>query len=478
MCYIGSAVHFRKNIDRLNQSLKTRCCNPTEEFPMAYRSFEDVTLSRRALFRSGALFAGGAAVAASPIGAGVAWADHHKAAGAAMWPNVAATVADYVSTGKVANMQAVLGFGQADPVVISDGLTQFATGTPVDGDTLYRIYSQTKPITGMATMMLIDDGLIGLDQPLAEIIPAFAETKVQIEYDGSIEEDNLEPQARPVTIRHLLTHTSGLGYGIVQKGPIAAAYAARGLGAGQVTKLPLPGIGGVPEKITLETFANRLASLPLVHQPGTKWSYSVGLDVLGRVIEVASGMSFDSFLRTRLFEPAGMDSTFFRVPDSEKDRLTTNYGINGGSPLPLDLAADSIFLDEPAFPYGGSGLVSSPRDYDRFLRMLLGNGMLDGKRVMGELAVRVGTSNLLPRGVETAGTWIEGQGFGAGGRVQTDNGMHAYGWGGAAGTVGFVEYTSGLRAGLYTQYMPAEAYPIQRGYPEIVLRDLSAMRGM
>lgn len=440
---------------------------------MAFRSFDDVSFSRRSLFRSGAVLAGGAAVAGTPFGIGRSLAQD-----VAAWPNVTRTVREYVTSGKVANMLAVLGFGQGTPTVIAEGTTAIDNTIAVDQDTLYRIYSMTKPVTGMATMMLIDEGQLGLDQPLADVLPAFADTMVQVEYDGSIGPENLEPLARPVTIRHLLTHTAGLGYGIVQSGPIAQAYGAQGLGAGQVTKLPIPGIGGVPAKITLEDFANRLAALPLTRQPGTKWSYSVGLDLLGRVIEVASGMAFDDFLQERLFGPAGMTSTWFQVPASETERLTTNYGVMNGNILPIDPASRSIFLDEPAFPYGGSGLVSSPRDYDRFLRMLLGNGMIDGTRVMGELAVRVGTSNLLPPGVETAGTWIDGQGFGAGGRVQSNNGMHAYGWGGAAGTVGFVEYTSGLRAGLFTQYMPSEAYPIQRGFPDIVLSDLAAMRRM
>ena len=220
------------------------------------------------------------------------------------------------------------------------------------------------------------------------------------------------------------------------------------------------------------TFADRLAKLPLVLQPGTKWSYSVGLDLLGRVIEVASGMAFDEFLRTQIFEPAGMTSTFFTVPESDVARFTTNYGIMNNTPLPMDPARASIYLDEPPFPFGGAGLVSSARDYDRFLTMLLGYGMIDGKRVMGELAVRVGTSNLLPATATTEGTWVEGQGFGAGGRV-TDG---AYGWGGAAGTVAFVNFKAGLRATLMTQYMPSEAYPIHTGFPAAVGKDLAAMQ--
>ena len=191
------------------------------------------------------------------------------------------------------------------------------------------------------------------------------------------------------------------------------------------------------------------------------------------MIEVASGMTFDRFLSTRLFEPAGMNSTYFRVPKAQVGRYTTNYGILAGVPLPVDPAASSIYLDTPAFPFGGAGLVSSARDYDRFLKMLLGYGKIDGKRVMGELAVRVGTSNILPRGVQTEGTWVAGQGFGAGGRVVDG----AFGWGGAAGTLASVDFKSGLRAGLYVQYMPSESYPIRSDFLTALAKDLGREDG-
>ena len=139
----------------------------------------------------------------------------------------------------------------------------------------------------------------------------------------------------------------------------------------------------------------------------------------------------------------------------------------------VDNPGASVYLDKPAFPFGGAGLVSSARDYDRFLTMLLRYGVIDGRRVMSEAAVKLGTSNLLPETATTKGTWIEGQGFGAGGRVQDG----AYGWGGAAGTVAVVSYKANLRATMMTQYMPSEAYPIHEGFPEAVLADLATMQG-
>ncbi len=433
---------------------------------MAYREFDTPQLSRRALLRGGAWITAGAALAGSPLGS-VAFAQGYRG----NWRRVAAMVDSYVDQRKVANMVAALGWGQKDPGYIAKGTLALGGAVRADADSLYRIYSMTKPITGMAAMILIDEGKLGLDQPIAELLPAYARMTVQRTYDGSV--TDVVPADKPITVRNLLTHTAGLGYGIVQKGPITKLYEERGLVPGQVSRLPIPGIGRAVAVDGLDVFADRLAQVPLVLQPGSKWSYSVGLDLMGRVIEVASGMSFDAFLRQRIFEPTGMTSTWFTVPKSEVGRLTTNYGILNGTPLPLDPAAASIYLDTPPFPMGGAGLVSSPRDYDRFLRMLLGYGMIDGKRVMGELAVRVGTSNLLPETATTEGTWIAGQGFGAGGRVSDGS----YGWGGAAGTVAFVNYKADLRASLFTQYMPSEAYPIHTAFPEAVVADLTAMQG-
>lgn len=436
---------------------------------MAYREFDDVSLDRRALLRGGALFAGGTVLAGLPMSGLLA--QGAAANGAAMWPEVSALLAKYADARQVANAVAAMGWGQQAPVLLGKGTLTIGEAAPAGMDTLYRIYSMTKPITGMAAMMLIDEGKLGLDQPLAEILPAYGKMKVQKTYDGSI--TDLVPAERPITIRHLLTHTAGLGYGIIQKGPIKDYYEANGLIPGQVSRLPIPGLGRAEAIKGLGAFADALAKAPLVAQPGTRWSYSVSLDLLGRVIEVAAKQPFDAFLKSRIFDPCGMTSTWFRVPASEIARLTTNYGVVNGAAIPIDPARSSIYLDQPAFPFGGAGLVSSPRDYDRFLRMLLGMGKLDGKRVMGELAVRVGTSNLLPEGTTTAGTFVAGQGFGAGGRVDEKQGV--YGWGGAAGTVAFVSYKQGLRASMFTQYMPTDALPLANEFPKAVLADLAAM---
>lgn len=421
-------------------------------------------LSRRSLIRAGAMLGAAAALPAPLLAQTERWANLRKLCG------------DYVAQHKVANMIAYMGLGPSASVV-GEGRDTMGGGRKSDADSLYRLYSMTKPITGMAAMILVDEGKLSLDQPLSDILPAFAKMQVQKKYDGSIGPENLEPAERPILIRNLLTHTAGLGYSIVQSGPIAQKMVELGVVSGQVSRIPIPGFERGKPVDSLAIFADRLATLPLVYQPGTKWSYSTGLDLTARVIEVVSGQSFDSFLADRILGPCGMTSTWFQVPESEAGRLTTNYAVSNGTMIPLDPAQSSIYLDKPAFPFGGSGLVGSPRDYDHFLRMIAGYGLLDGKRVMSEAAVRMGTSDLLPSPDVVKGTSIAGYGFGAGGRMGGPDGKNNYGWAGAAGTIGFVTMGSGLRSTLYTQFMPGGAYPVQEDFARAVLTDVAALRG-
>ena len=433
---------------------------------MAYTDFNVGGLSRRSILKGGALLAGGSMLAGMPFGQALFAHDV-----SAEWPSVAAEIEKYLTEKKLANAIASFGWNleeKSHPV--GGGTLAFGSTAKADLNSLYRIYSMTKPITGMMAMQLISEGKMALDQPLSDILPAFADMQVQKEYDGAITEDNLEPAKSPITIRQLLTHTSGLGYQIIQKGALMDEYYRLGLAPGQVSRMPIPGIPTIKPAESLELFADRLATVPLVYQPGTKWSYSVSLDLMGRVIEVVEGKPFDQVLQERIFDPAGMTSTYFTVPESEVGRFTTNYGVLNGQVIPIDPAASSIYLDKPPFPFGGAGLVTSPHDYDRFLHVLLGMGKIGGTRVLSEAAVRIGTSNILPKTVDLTGSWVEGQGFGAGGRVVDK----AYGWGGAAGTAAFVDFASGLRAGFFTQYMPSEAYPIQGEFPDLVRKDLAA----
>ena len=434
---------------------------------MVAHTLDTLALSRRALIRGSALLAGGAALSTLPFGR-AAFAMHDVSEA---WPTVAALADKYVSSRKLANLFLTFGWGQEEHAhTVGGGTLSLAKPTPVDENSLFRIYSMTKPITGMATMILIDEGKLGLDQPLYEILPKFRDMQVLIDPKGALEDT--VPAQRAITIRHLLTHSAGLGYQIISEGPLQKAFNEQGLVGGRVSRIPLPGFPPVTPAPGLAAFADRLAELPLAYQPATKWSYSCSLDLLGRVIEVVSGMEFEAFLKARIFDPCGMTSTFMQVPQSEVGRLTDNYGIIGGNAFPIDPGANSVFTDPPEVPAGGGGLISSPRDYDRFLRMLLGYGRLGDRFVMSEEAVRIGTSNLLPDTVDTTGSWLEGEGHGAGGRSKG----RTFGWGGAAGTLAAVDFGLNLRSTLFTQYMPSEAYPIRTEFLAAMETDLSGMR--
>ncbi|WP_282949443.1 MULTISPECIES: serine hydrolase domain-containing protein [unclassified Sphingopyxis] len=424
-------------------------------------------VSRRALLGGFAL--GGAGLMLP--GAALAW----KADGGAAYPATAAFIEGFVDRRELAGTLAAIGKGQGALDVFGAGTQAMDSARAVDGDTIWRLYSMTKPVTGIAAMILIEDGKLKLDQPIADILPAFAKMKVQNTPDGSL--TDVRDATTLITVRHLLTHTAGLGYGIVQKGPLRDAYNEQGILGGQVSRLPIPGLPASKPAPSLAEFADRLAKLPLVHEPGTQWSYSVGLDLLGRVIEVVSGQPFDLFLKARLFDPLGMKSTGFQVAAADVGRLSTNYAPFGGALLPIDPATSSIYLDKPPIHYGGGGLVSTARDYDRFLAMLLGEGETDGVRILKPETARLAMSNLLPAGASTKNSFVEGEGFGAGGRVSlptSPTGEGVFGWGGAAGTIGFVDRKRGCRVGGYAQYMPAEALPFQRDFGKNFYKDVMA----
>lgn len=388
--------------------------------------------------------------------------------------NLAKFAHKWVGPGKLPGMVIALGLPERNTRYIAQGSQGFIDADAMGPDTLFRIYSMTKPVTGMAAMLLVDEGKIGLDQPIADFLPKFAKMTVQVTPDGSV--TDLRPATTQITVRHLVTHTSGLAYGIVQQGPIRQVLFEKGLIPGQVSRLKIPGLDRGKHVKGLAAFADGMATMPLVHEPGTRWSYSPGLDLMGRIIEVVSGQTFDAFLEERFFGPLGMASTGFRVAAKDAGRLATNYGVVAGRLVPIDLPETSVFLDQPDFLYGGAGLVSTPRDYDRFLRMIGGLGSLDGKRVMSEAAVRMGTSNLLPANVPTGGIMgMKLDAFGAGGRVGTGAETGIYGWSGAAGTVGMVDMRSGLTSGIYVQFMPPDALALLPEFQQALRADATAL---
>lgn len=424
----------------------------------------EAALDRRALLRMAAVAGVGAALLPQ-----LAWA----AAQPELLPNVRALVERWVGPGKFPGMIASLGLPGREPDYVARGSEGFTDADPVTADSLFRIYSMTKPVTAMAAMNLIAQGRLGLDQPVHEVLPQFRHMTVQDSYDGSVTALHAAPT--PITMRQLMTHTSGLGYTIIQTGPIKALMQGRGLVPGQISRMNAPGLDwGTPVQ-GLDHFADRLAHVPLVADPGTRWSYSMGLDLMGRVIEVVTGRPFDQYLHETIFAPAGMTSTWFQVPRDQAHRLTTNYVALGQVLAPIDDGANSIYLDRPAFPFGGAGLVSSPRDYDRFLRLLAQFGTIDGQRVLAESALRTGTSDLLPAGVTMPEGFGGPAGFGAGGRVGKGAEAGIYGWSGAAGTVGMVDMVRGLRSQIFVQFMPPDALPLLPEFQVALKADVLAL---
>ncbi len=387
------------------------------------------------------------------------------------YPTLKGQIEGLVAAKKAAGIVAAIGHGTDAAEYVSAGTLAIGDATPVDPDTLFRVYSMTKPVAGMAAMILIDDGKIKLDQPIADFIPEFATMRVATNSEASLDS---VPAKTQITVRHLLTHTAGLGYSITSKGALLKAYRDNGILPGVVSRMTLPGFEPGAPVPDLKTFAERVAQLPLMAEPGTKWIYSISLDLLGRVVEVASGMSFDAFLKARLFDPLKMTSSYFQVPQSEVKRFTTNYGVVGGNLFPIDPAATSIYLDKPAFAFGGAGLVCSARDYDRFLAMILNGGTLDGATVMSPATAALAVSNLLPPGTDTKGTFVDGQHFGAGGAVGTGELEGSFGWSGAAGTRGFVNFKRKIRATGMVQYMPPDSMPFHGEFPKWVIADLGA----
>lgn len=421
-----------------------------------------IMLGRRGLLAWGGRLAGAGAVGA--FLPGMAWAQ-----AAEKYPTIKAEFDSYVSSGKLPGVLATIGRASGLPDVITVGTQGLGEKTPVNIDSLWRVYSMTKPITGMAAMILVGEGKMKLDQPISEFLPEFANMTVLTDPEKSMD---AVPAKNQITVRHLLTHTAGLGYSIITKGPLLQAYLDNGITPGIVSRFPIPGQPTSTPTPDLKTFSERLAKLPLIAEPGTKWSYSISLDLLGRVIEVASGMDFEAFLKTRIFEPLKMNSSYFQVPKSETPRLVSNYAPVNGVLFPIDPAATSIYLDKPAFAFGGAGMVCSARDYDRFLNMLANYGELDGVRIMSPKTAALAMSDLLPPAVSTDGTYADGAGFGAGGRVGKGANEGVYGWGGAAGTVAFVDPKRKLRAVCMAQYMPSNAYPFHENFAKWVLKDL------
>jgi CubicO group peptidase (beta-lactamase class C family) len=333
------------------------------------------------------------------------------------------------------------------------GMMDVEAGAPMQSDTIFRIYSMTKPITSVAVMMLYEEGQFQLNDPVSKFIPEFQNTKVFVNRT-ELGLELADPE-REMTIRDLLTHTSGLSYGSDQDSPVDALYR-------EATQK----VGG---DLTLEGMVRELVKLPLAYQPGSAWRYSVSTDVLGYVVEVVSGLSFDAFLEQRIFEPLGMVDTGFHVPEEKITRFVTVYGpAEGGGLKVIDTPATSEYAKPPSYLSGGGGLVSTATDYMRFAQMLLNRGELDGTHLLGRKTIELMTTNhlpstLLPFAVGTDP--VNGYGFGLGWKVLMDvtqakilGSEGTYGWGGAASTEFWVDPEEELVGLIMVQFMPY--YPL------------------
>ncbi len=324
----------------------------------------------------------------------------------------------------------------------------------------------SKPVTAIAAMMLIDDGALGLDQPIADILPAFAQPRVLINADTM----ETRPARNPILVRHCMTHTAGFSYAINQAGPLPALYRARG-----VTAVGRPGDAAPNAPRSLEEFGARLSELPLAFDPGAGVEYSVGLDVLGLVIERTSGAPFDVFLQQRLFGPLGMHDTGFYAPREKLDRFATNYRVTPGGLRVEDAPPETPYARVEGVPSGGAGLVSTAHDYIRFCTMLMNGGLFEGARLLRAETVALAASNLAPNGLLTP----QGDAFGAAMRIVRPQsarpGMPAgqYGWGGAAGTTMWVDPANQLSGVFMTQFMPQDAYPIQDELRTAIYADIA-----
>jgi CubicO group peptidase (beta-lactamase class C family) len=349
-------------------------------------------------------------------------------------------VAMIARQGKLGFLEA---FGVQDP----------ASGAPMQIDSIFRVYSMTKPVVSVAIMMLVEEGRLFLADPLAKYVPAFADPKVAIERDGRVD---LVPAERPITIQDLLRHTSGLTYEFVGTAAVQRMYLEK--------KLPS----------TDQTNADqveRLASLPLFSQPGKQWDYSRSTDVLGRIAEIISGETLGRFLQTRIFAPLEMADTGFHVPEEKQSRIAEPFANDPDSGEAVRL----LDIRRPAkFESGGGGLVSTIGDYVRFLEMLAAGGIRNGQRLLARKTIDLMRSDHLGPQVRRGSELLQpGHGFGLGFAVRTEPGMSVmpgsvglYFWGGIAGTTFWIDPAEELYAMMLVQA------PGRRDYYRALFRTL------
>ena len=366
----------------------------------------------------------------------------------------------YLAPGKIAGCLSLVARRGEVAFIEAQGLMDREREKPMETDTLFRIYSMTKPITAVALMMLYEEGHFHLHTPVHRFIPEWKNLRVYRQ--GRYPNFLTERCDRRMTIKDLFTHMSGLTYGFMERTNVDSAYRRLRLDDGGV------------EGSTLKDMITHLADIPLEFSPGTAWNYSVSTDVLGYLVEVISGQTLDDYFRERIFEPLGMVDTSFSVPPEKIDRFAANYARRPDQMLALeDDPQDSPYGKPATFFSGGGGLVSTAADYLRFCLMLQNGGVLDGARLLGPKTVELMTQNHLPKGQDLTEVSVglfgevemQGTGFGLGFSVnlgpdrQGEIGSAGeYAWGGAASTIFWIDPTEELVVIFMTQLMPSRTY--------------------
>jgi CubicO group peptidase (beta-lactamase class C family) len=374
----------------------------------------------------------------------------------------------YVEPGKIAGALTLVARRGKIAFLSPVGKMDRERGTPMRDDTLFRIYSMTKPVTSVALMMLHERGAFQLGDPVHKWLPGWDQLRVY-RY-GQYPNFVTTPAERPMTVRDLLTHTSGLSYGIMERTHLDAAYRRVGISDG---------------KGTLSDMVDKLGQLPLEFSPGTRWGYSVATDVIARLVEILSGRRFEEYIREQIFEPLGMLDTAYTVAAEKLPRYAANYARSpdGGMTL-FDDPADSAYARPKTLFTGSSGLISTAADYVRFAEMLRRGGAFGGARILGPRTVQYMTRNHLPGGVDLARiatessfseTRFDGVGFGLGFhvvldpvRAQVPGSVGEYGWGGMASTVFWVDPAEELTVVFMTQLVPSSALTIRSELKSLV----------
>ena len=349
------------------------------------------------------------------------------------------------------------------------------TSASITSDTMYRIYSMTKPVTSIALMMLVEQGLLQLTDPVSKFIKSFGETRVW--NTGTIVKPMTAALTESIRVWHLLTHTSGLTYGFNYADVVDDMYRRAGFET------------GLSYNESLEVVCDKIASLPLVFQPGSSWNYSMATDVVGRIIEVISKMPLDEFLEKNIFAPLGMTDTAFFVPEEKRSRLASLYRYDevNHSKIKLDTLGNSS-LENPKFLSGGGGLISTAGDYFKFIKMLEGRGKSGDVRIVSSRTIDLMTQNHLPNNadISTFGRPIgeeflyDGLGFGLGFSVVVDQAKTrvacpkgTFAWGGMASTAFWVDPVNEISAMFFTQLIPSGVYPIRQYLRSLVYAALA-----